>query len=362
MHLKILDISRVLAGPICGMILGDLGADVIKVEKPGSGDETRGYGPPFDERGESAYFLSVNRNKKSIALDFRSDEDLRVLRKLISGADVVLENFLPGQLAEFGLDENELLRDHLRLIWCTISGFGAGSDRPGYDFVTQAEAGWMSITGEPGGRPMKVGVALADVIAGKDAAAAILGRLLERGEAPLSIDRRRIHISLIRSAVASLVNIAQSVLVSGNDSNRWGNAHPNLVPYQLFQASDRPIIISVGSDSQWIPCVTALGLPALGGDPVLATNAGRVRERARVVNAIEERVRTRSAEHWLKILRAARVPCGEVRTVAEALETVEASAVNGVASAVDGTVRLPPPLLDEHGAELRSIGWRAFAR
>lgn len=362
MNLKILDMSRVLAGPLCGMILGDLGADVIKVEKPGSGDETRGYGPPFDERGESAYFLSVNRNKKSIALDFRQDDDVQVLKHLVSEADVVLENFLPGQLSAFGIDERELLRNHPRLIWCTISGFGGLSDRPGYDFVTQAEAGWMSITGEPGGEPMKVGVALADVIAGKDAAAAILGRLLERGDEAMSIERRKIEISLITSAVASLVNVAQSVLVSGSDSRRWGNAHPNLVPYQLFQASDRPIVISVGSDSQWIPCVTALGLPVLAADAELATNAGRVRDRARVVTAIGERVRAEPAAHWMEILRAAGVPCGEVRSVAEALEKVDASAVNGVASAVGGSVRLPPPLLDEHGAELRSLGWRAFAR
>lgn len=361
MQLKVLDISRVLAGPLCGMILGDLGADVIKVEKPGSGDETRGYGPPFDDRGESAYFLSVNRNKKSIALDFRRDDDLQILKSLISEADVVLENFLPGQLEAFGIDGNELLRVYPRLIWCTISGFGGGSDRPGYDFVTQAESGWMSITGEPGGAPMKVGVALADVIAGKDAAAAILGRVLERRGAEMSVERRRIEISLITSAVASLVNVAQSVLVSGTDSMRWGNAHPNLVPYQLFQASDRPIVISVGSDSQWVPCATALGLTDLARDASLANNAGRVRERVRIVAAIEERVKAHPAAHWMKILRAARVPCGEVRSVAEALETVEASALTGVASAVGGTVRLPPPLLDEHGAELRSLGWRAFA-
>ena len=362
MPLKILDISRVLAGPLCGMIFGDLGADVIKVEKPGAGDETRGYGPPFDDRGESAYFLSVNRNKKSIALDFGSEADLRVLKALLAEADAVIENFLPGQLKAFGLEADELLREHPRLIWCTISGFGAGSDRPGYDFITQAEAGWMSITGEPDGQPMKVGVALADVIAGKDAAAAILGRLLERSEGPMSAERRRVEISLLTSAVASLVNVAQSVLVSGSDSRRWGNAHPNLVPYQVFEASDRAIVISVGADSQWVPCATALGLHALAEDPQLSKNSGRVSERARIVAAIEERVRTRSASHWLEVLRAARVPCGEVRTVAEALRDVEASPLTGIASAVGGEVRLPPPRLDEHGAELRAIGWRAFAR
>jgi crotonobetainyl-CoA:carnitine CoA-transferase CaiB-like acyl-CoA transferase len=359
MRAKVLDMSRVLAGPLCGMILGDLGADVIKVERTGTGDETRGYGPPFDERGESAYFLSVNRNKKSLALDFRSPEDVGVLKRLIGEADVVIENFLTGQLAAFGIGAEDLLREHPDLIWCTISGFGEGSDRPGYDFVTQAEAGWMSITGEPGGTPMKVGVALTDVIAGKDAVAAILGRLLERADGPTSIERRKIHIDLMTSAVAALANVAQSVLVSGAEAGRWGNAHPNLVPDQLFDASDRAIVIAVGADSQWIPCAAALGLPELAGDPGLSTNAGRVRERGRVAAAMAAKVKTRAAGEW--ILRAARVPCGEVRTVAEALEMAGASPLGGIASAVAGAVRLPPPRLDEHGNELRALGWRAFA-
>ncbi len=362
MPLKVVDISRVLAGPLCGMILGDLGADVIKVEKPGRGDETRGYGPPFDDRGESAYFLSVNRNKKSIALDLGAEADRSVLAGLIADADVVIDNFIPGNLEELGLDPDGFLETNPQLVWCSISGFGSGSTRPGYDYVTQAESGWMSITGEPDGAPMKVGVALADVIAGKDAAAAILGRILERNEGTLPVARRRIRISLMTSAVASLVNVAQGVLVSGEEPRRWGNAHPNLVPYQIFSAADRPFVIAVGADHQWLSCARTLGLSALAGDPDLALNSGRVRCRDTVVSAISAVVSTDTADHWVAMLMKAGVPCGQVRTVGEAIKSVSASSLTGVASAVDGSVRLPPPRLDEHGKELRERGWRVFGR
>lgn len=362
MPLRVLDLSRVLAGPICGMTLGDLGHHVIKVERPGKGDETRGYGPPFDERGESAYFLSVNRNKKSIALELSDPADKQALLGLLADADVVIDNFIPGKLAALGLDPNELLEKHTNLVWCSISGFGPESTRPGYDYVIQAESGWMSITGEPNGAPMKMGVALADLIAGKDAATAILARVLERNEKDLPASRRRIHISLMGSAVASLINVAQGVLVSGTEPRRWGNAHPNLVPYQLFPASDKPVVIAVGSDSQWIPLTKELGLGDLATDPELTTNAGRVRNRDRVIAAIAERVRTDTAENWAARLQRAGVPSGMVRTVGEALREIEASPLTGVASPLAGAVRYPPPLLDEHGLELRESGWRVFAR
>lgn len=362
MRLKVVDISRVLAGPLCGMILGDLGGDVIKVERPGMGDETRGYGPPFDDRGESAYFLAINRNKKSIALELSEEPDRKILLDLLQDADVVVDNFLPASLPRLGLDPAQLLEEHPQLIWCSISGFGPDSSRPGYDFVTQAESGWMSITGEPEGEPMKVGVALADVIAGKDAALAILGRVLERNDGPLTAVRRRLHISLVESAVASLVNVAQSVLVSGEATRRWGNAHPSLVPYQLFHAADGPIVITVGSDAQWPACATALGLDDLAADPKLASNSGRVAARGLIAAAIQRAVSGGSCSHWKIKLDRAGVPCAEVRTVAQALENVAASALTGVASPVAGSVRLPPPLLDEHGAELRALGWRAFRR
>ena len=360
MNLKVLDLSRVLAGPVCSMMLGDLGADVIKVERPGEGDETRGWGPPFDADGESAYFLAINRNKKSLAADLTSEPDRTVVLDLVRGADVVLENFLPGSLARLNIDHLDLLDENPSLIWCTISGFGPESTRPGYDFVIQAECGWMAITGEPDRAPMKSGVALADLIAGKDAAIAILAAVAERGAGPLPPDKRLINISLANSARAALVNVAQNVLVSGSDAKRWGNAHPNLVPYQLFETADRPFVIAVGSDGQWRACAEALGLRDLADDEALATNAGRVKNRERLVRALAERVGEMGAQHWIDRLQSVSVPCGVVRTVAEALEVTDANALTGVPPSVPGSVRLPPPKLDEHGDSIRTLGWRAF--
>jgi len=360
MKLKVVDLSRVLAGPVCSMMLGDLGADVIKVERPGEGDETRGWGPPFNADGESAYFLAINRNKKSLAADLSKELDRAVVLDLIRGADVVLDNFLPGSLTRLGLDPDELLEQNSSLIWCTITGFGPESTRPGYDFVIQAECGWMSITGERDRAPMKIGVALADVVAGKDAAIAILAAVAERGTGSLPPGKRRISISLADSARAALVNVAQNVLVSGSDAKRWGNAHPNLVPYQLFEAADRPFVIAVGSDGQWRACAHALGLHDLAEDKVLATNAGRVENRNRVAAALAERVREMGAQHWIDRLQAVSVPCGLVRTVAEALEVTDSDPHTGVRPSVPGSVRMPPPRLDEHGDAIRTLGWRAF--
>jgi crotonobetainyl-CoA:carnitine CoA-transferase CaiB-like acyl-CoA transferase len=342
------------------MMLGDMGADVIKVERPGEGDETRGWGPPFAPDGQSAYFLAVNRNKKSIAADLTNPPDRTVVRDLIGGADVVIDNFRAGSLERLGLDPRNLLEKNPGLIWCTISGFGQASARPGYDFVVQAECGWMAITGEPDGAPMKVGVALADVIAGKDAAVAILGVALERVAGPVAAARRRIHISLADSARAALVNVAQNVLVSGDDAKRWGNAHPNLVPYQLFEAADRPFVIAVGSDAQWRACAKALGLHELAEDEELRTNAGRVKHRERLVPYVARRTSEMDAQHWIDQLQRASVPCGLVRTVAEVLRGVDADARTGLRSSVPGNVRFPPPKLDEHGRSIRTLGWRAF--
>lgn len=361
MRLRVLDLSRVLAGPLCSMILADLGADVIKVERPGSGDETRGWGPPFDSAGESAYFLSVNRNKKSVALDLGADADREVLLDLIAGADVVLENFLSGALDRLGLDAEAELDRNSNLVWCTITGFGLNGTRPGYDFVIQAESGWMSVTGEPDGSPMKVGIALADVIAAKDATIAILAAIAERDAGTLGRARRRVVISLEASALSALVNVAQNVLVSGEDARRWGNAHPNLVPYQLFETKDRPFVIAVGSDAQWQRCVTTLGLSELAGDPTLTTNAGRVASRERVVREMSARLREETAQHWITQLTAVGVPCGLVRTVKEALLGTEANVLTGVSPSVPGTVKTPPPRLDEHGDAIRRLGWRAFS-
>ncbi len=357
---RVLDLSRVLAGPLCTMMLGDLGADVIKIERPGSGDDTRGWGPPFDARGESAYYLSVNRNKRSVAADLDAPADVALLRTLIAGCDVVVDNYRPGTLERRGLDPAALLDAHPRLVWCTISGFGPRSTRPGYDFVVQAERGWMAINGEPDGAPMRSGVALVDVTTGKDAAIAILAALVAVGRGSVAATDRRLHLSLAASATAALINVAQNALVSGQDARRWGNAHPNLVPYQLFDAADRPLVVAVGNDAQWLACARALGLGALAADPHLATNAGRIAHRTAVVEAVAARLATQPAAHWLALLDAAGVPAGLVRSVREALADVDASPLTGVAPSVPGTVRRPPPTLDADGAAVRARGWNTF--
>ena len=355
--IKVLDLTRVLAGPLCTMMLGDLGADVIKVERPDGGDESRSWGPPFDADEKSAYYLSVNRNKLGLAADFDTDADRSLIVDLIRGADVVVDNFRPGVLARRGLSPEGICDERPELIWCTISGFGAGSDRPGYDFVAQAECGWMWITGDADGEPMKVGVALADVIAGKDATIAILAAIVER----LRTGRgKRIVISLADSARAALVNVAQNALVSGEEAKRWGNAHPNLVPYQLFSAADRPIVIAVGSDAQWIACARAIGLVALADDAALALNPGRLAQRHRIVREFNERLATAPADHWRQRLDAAGVPNGVVMTVLETLKGTSASRLTGMPSSVGGEIRRPPPGLDEHGDAIRARGWSAF--
>ncbi len=355
----VLDLSRILAGPLATMMLGDLGANVIKVERPATGDDTRGWGPPFDARGQSAYFLSVNRNKKSVALGLRDPADRRLLFDLMADADVVVENFRPSALRRLDLDPDQLLKNFPRLIWCTIGGFGGDSERPGYDFVVQAERGWMWITGEPDGPPTKMGVALADVVAGKDAVIAILAALVERAQTGRG---RRLSTSLAASAAAALVNVAQNTLVTGRDAGRWGNAHPNLVPYQLFHASDRHIVIAVGSNAQWLACAGALGLDALAADPRFLANEGRVVHRDVLVAVIEARVAQRPAAEWIRVLDAVGVPCGVVKSVLETLAEESASPLTGVAPSVPGTVRLPPPFLDEHGEEIRRERWQCFVR
>ena len=353
-----LDLSRVLAGPLCTMLLGDLGADVIKVERPGAGDETRGWGPPFDDRGESAYFLSINRNKLSVAADLTTEDGRALIRRLIDGADVIVDNYRRGALARFGLDPDVILAARPGLIWLTISGFGPESDRAGYDIVVQAEQGWMSITGDAEGSPMRVGVALVDVVTGKDAAISILAALVRRAMSGIGA---RLHVALAASATAALVNVAQNSLVSGQDAERWGNAHPNLVPYQLFDAADRQMIVAVGNDAQWRALIAALGLDALAADATLATNAGRLANRQRVVAAVAARLTTRTAAEWSAVLDRAGVPCGVVRTVLEALGGAGASPLTGIPPSVaPAQVRRRPPLLDEHGTLIRESGWAAF--
>lgn len=359
---RVLDLSRVLAGPLCTMMLADMGAHVLKVERPGVGDDTRSWGPPFDEQGRAAYFLSVNRNKLSIAADLENPDDLALITRLCREADVVVDNFRPGSLERRGLDPAQLLTENPSLVWCTITGFGADSPRPGYDFVVQAEAGWMAITGEASGEPMKVGVALVDVVTGKDAAASITAALLgvARGRLRDPADRRLV-LSLRASAAAALVNVAQNVLVAGSEAGRWGNAHPNLVPYQLFPTADRPIVVAVGNDPQWLACAAALELPELAADERFLRNAGRVALRTELVARLTARLRERPAAEWLARLERAGVPCGVVRSVREVVAEGGGSPVTGMPPATPGRVRRPPPDLDEHGALVRARGWDAFA-
>lgn len=369
--IRVLDLSRVLAGPLCSMMLGDLGASVIKVERPETGDDTRGWGPPFAADGRSAYFLSANRNKLSLAARFDDPADRQLLLQLIAECDVVVENFLPGALARNGLDAERLLAQNPRLIWCTISGFGPQSQRPGYDFVVQAESGWMAITGEPDGDPMKVGVAMVDVTTGKDAAIGVLAALSARdraGDRGLPPDERRVHVTLQSSAIAALVNVAQNSLVSGTDARRWGNAHANLVPYQLFRAADRPFVLAVGNDGQWVAAMRALELDVLADAPELVTNAGRLAHRERVVNTIATHVAREPAGVWIARLERAGVPCGVVRGVQEAVQeslhdakiSVTDAARNGLPPLWNGSIRYQPPHCGEHSVTVREKRWLSF--
>jgi crotonobetainyl-CoA:carnitine CoA-transferase CaiB-like acyl-CoA transferase len=355
------------------MMLGDLGASVIKVERPGAGDDTRGWGPPFAENGQSAYFLSANRNKLSLAANFADPIDRALILDLIRDADIVVENFMPGALARNGIDADALLAQHPQLLWCSISGFGPASDRPGYDFVVQAESGWMAITGEPEGDPMKVGVAMVDVTTGKDAAIGILAALAAReraGPHGLPASMRRVHVTLQSSALAALVNVAQNTLVSGQEARRWGNAHANLVPYQLFQAADRPMVIAVGADSQWKAAMGALDLPELGDNPALTTNAGRLAHRDIVVATIAAQLITASAAHWMERLTAVGVPCGVVRTAREAVTeslnevafSVTDAARVGMPPLWNGRVRFEPPFCGEHSVTVREKRWASFEK
>jgi crotonobetainyl-CoA:carnitine CoA-transferase CaiB-like acyl-CoA transferase len=355
----VLDLTRVLAGPLCTMTLGDLGASVIKVERLGTGDDTRGWGPPFDSRGRSGYYLSINRNKLSVAADLDSDADRAMILALAAEADIVVDNYRPPTLESRGIDPAKITEQNERLIWCTITGFGAGTTRPGYDFVAQAECGWMAITGDPNGNPVKVGVALADIVAGKDAAIAILAALAARGAGRKS--RRRLIISLADSARACLINVAQNSMVSGKEAKRYGNAHANIVPYQAFATADQPIVIAVGADSQWKSCALALGLEDLAADPALATNTGRLKDRDRLVQRMQSALSAQPASYWVPLLEAAQVPSGVVKTVLQALEDSGSSPTTGVPSSVGGTARLEPPLLDEHGAQIRARGWEIFS-
>ena len=352
---KVLDLSRVLAGPLCTMTLGDLGANVIKVERTLSGDDTRGWGPPFDARGESAYFLSVNRNKRSLCADFDDADDRNLVLELVRTADVIVENFMPTSLSNKGIDAALLLLENPALIWCSVGGYQNDPARPGYDFALQAESGWMSVTGEPEGQPLRTAMALIDILTGKDAAIAILAALAARRPRPAV--ERHLRVTLAGSAAAALANVAQNALVSGVEATRWGNAHANLVPYQLFETADRPLVVAVGSEAQWRALTAVLADSDLAADESLRTNAGRVLHRARCVERVQRALLSQTAAYWKARCVASGVPVGEVRTVLEALEETDASPLTGVPSSVGGAVFLPPPLLGEHSDEIRRHGW-----
>jgi crotonobetainyl-CoA:carnitine CoA-transferase CaiB-like acyl-CoA transferase len=388
--IRVIDCSTVLAGPFCTMLLGDLGADVIKVEPP-EGDATRGWGPPWvgskaDGTRTAAYYLAVNRNKRSLRLDLSRDEGRAVLRALLRSGDVVVENFRVGGFARLGFSDDELRELNPGLVHLAISGFGThgpDADKPGYDFVIQAVGGLMSITGEPEGRPMKVGVAISDVASGLFGAVAVLAGLLARERAGRaggaggghgsgeSATGQRIDVSLLQSTLAVLVNQAQNALVTGRAPIRRGNAHPSIVPYETFATADGEIALGVGSERQWARLGPALGLADLPTDARFASNGDRVEHRDELIPILAKQFASQPSAAWLSILDAAGIPAGPILDVPAAFASPQAAAlgsrvalrhpslgdVDQVAipfelSGTPATIRTPPPMLGEHSAEI----------
>jgi len=318
--IRVLDLSRVLAGPYCTMVLGDLGADVIKVESP-DGDETRAWGPPFAE-GESAYYLCVNRNKRSIVVDFKTAEGRDVLRRLIRQSDILVENFRPGSLTRFSLDFESASALNPKLIYCSITGFGQTGplhDKPGYDFMIQAMGGLMSFTGEPDGEPMKVGVAVADLFAGQNAVIAVLAALQARTQTGKG---QHLDISLFDSQLSMLANVASNYLISGNLPRRYGNAHANIVPYQSFQARDGWFVIAVGNDKQFAKMCEVIGKWELINDERFATNSARVQSRDELISLLKPVFLTKTVDEWLSLI-GDDFPCGAINTLEKAFSMVQ---------------------------------------
>jgi len=367
--LVVADFSRVLAGPFATMLLGDLGADVIKVEHPDGGDETRAWGPPF-ANGHSTYYLAVNRNKRSVALDLKDDHGRLAARALAGRADVLVENFKAGSLERLGLGYEDLARDNPGLVWCSVSGFGrgAGSALPGYDFLVQAMSGLMSITGPAGGEPTKVGVALVDVLTGLYAFGGVLAALRARDRTGRG---QRVEVSLLGSALASLVNQASSYLCTGEPPRAMGNRHPSITPYETLATADRPLVVAVGNDGQFARLCGVLGVPEAAADPRFATNAARVANRDALASLLERALAARGAAEWVAALGDAGVACGLVNDVGEAFALAERLGLDPVAdaggipqvadpirlSATPVGYRLAPPALGQHTAEvLRWLG------
>jgi len=378
--IKVLDLSRVLAGPWCTQLLADLGAEVTKIERPGAGDDTRHWGPPWHGEGDervAAYFLSANRGKKSAAIDFAKPEGAALVRRLAEQADVVVENFKVGGLRKFGLDQESLRAANPRLIVASITGFGQDgpyADRAGYDFIIQGMSGLMSITGQPdgapGGGPMRVGVAVIDLFTGMYTATAVLAALFRRERTG---EGAHIDAALFDTSLAMLANQVSNALISGKDPPRQGNTHPNIVPYQPFEAADKPLIVAIGNDRQFARLADLCGHPEWTGDERFATNAARVENRAEMVELVGECIRQRPASEWFAKLDAAGIPAGPINAISEALADIQAQhrqmvrtiagiPLMGSPLRLDGDRAdsdLPPPRLGQHTSEvLASLGIR----
>ncbi|RPF31000.1 CaiB/BaiF CoA-transferase family protein [Streptomyces sp. TLI_185] len=373
--LRIADFSRVLAGPYATMLLADLGADVVKVERPGTGDDTRAWQPPTDQDGTSTYFLSVNRNKKSVTLDLTTEAGLEQARALVAESDVLVENFRPGTMERLGLGHRELLARHPELVYCSISGFGAGAGAtiPGYDLLVQAVGGLMSVTGDAEGEPTKAGVALVDVITGLHATLGILAALRHRDATG---EGQRVEVNLLGSLLSAMVNQASAFAVAGVVPGRLGNAHPSIAPYETFPTADRPLAIAVGNDRQFAALAEIVGEPGLALDDRFRTNADRVAHRTELRDILSERLHAAGADHWSSVLLAAGVPAGPVNTLDEAFDFARKLGLPGIvdvpappAQGAEGTpsrqianpialsrtpaqYRLPPPRLGQHTEEI----------
>ena len=359
---RILDLSRVLAGPFATMVLADLGAEVIKVE-PAAGDETRAWGPPFwgdENEGLSAYFASVNRNKRAIAIDLKTDAGRVLLDRLADGADLLVHNFRPATAARLGLGSDRLARDHPGLVVAAVGGFpgtGADRERPAYDLLAQAVSGLMSVTGDPGGEPAKVGVAVLDIVAGLEVALGAVAALLGRERSPV----RRVDASLVEVGVTSLINVLANQLASGVEPQRHGSAHPNIVPYQSFATRDGHLVVAVGNDAQFAGLLATLGLE--DADGVYATNARRLERREQLIPWLAEAIERRGRDELVAALEAADVPAGPVLPVSEAAAAMERAHGGAWLTTADGMrlapsplhldgeptpLRIPPPRLGEH--------------
>ena len=370
--LRVVDLTRILAGPLCTMMLGDMGADVIKVEPPETGDDTRAWGPPF-LAGDAVYFLGVNRNKRSLTLNMAVPSGQNILADLIAKADVLIDNFKLGTLEKWGFADAWFERHAPRLVRCSITGYGSSGPKaalPGYDFILQAESGLMSICGEPDGKPTKYGVAIVDVCTGMLASNSILAALHARERTGKG---QKIEVSLYETSLAMLVNVAASYLAAGRNAGRFGNGHPSIVPYTTYQTADAMIALGVGNERQFARIAEVLGHPEWAKDVRFASNAARVENRSLIDRLINEALSHDRADAWLAKLKAAGIPCGKINSVAQALEDAQTAArkmietiehpgvgtlkMLGIPFKFSDTacsVRRPPPTLGQHSEEILS--------